>query len=272
MQRVAFASESVKTEISSNTIDSCNENFTDYYDFSEKLTQQAFQQQQLLEFSQANKRLQVEKSLPSFDELENYDNANSSSIGHKFAALDFDYEHYENQLQQHYENRDLVMDSQSTYATNGDSKCGNFISNQSTKNLTDRLALSDDDASFNYDIKLCGMPVLEDGLSSNSDSENNNNLEDEHNINYCAQNTQVIKALQDIAKSPTELSKLDEFVGESFVPSSGVEENLVDGLSENVSKLIVNVEDDDGDANSETDRLIKQQSESFDKQRVKKLF
>ncbi len=186
--------------------------------------QQQFQQQKLLAFQQQSKLQQVEKVLP-LDELVDFKQQSSATyIGQRLAALKQlqQKQHYEHQLQQQYENRNIIEEviapkSKPVLYENEiveeDSEAQNFYSNcQTSKNFT----LSPETTDYDYDSN-CGdldsefslkysdlslsnevngasdagrlyssMPVLEDGLSSGhaSDTENNNpsNTEIENNM------------------------------------------------------------------------------------------
>lgn len=170
--------------------------------------QQQFQQHKLLEFQQQSKRQQAEKALP-LDDLDFDSQKSSASYSNlqRLVALKSlqQNQHYEHQLQQQYENRDIIeeacasipvrtldhfdadddLDRSNYYPNNQsknftmspettdyDSNCGDLDSEFSLKFISSERSFSSDFNGTNESARHhCIMPILEDGLS---DTENNN--------------------------------------------------------------------------------------------------
>jgi hypothetical protein len=178
--------------------------------FSPQLQQQ-FQQHKLLEFQQQSKRQQVEKALP-LDDID-FDPQQSSASYSQLQRLvaykqNQQKQHYEHQLQQQYENRDIIEEAcasvpirlthdnfevdddldrsiyygnvqsknftMSPETTDYDSNCGDLDSEFSLKYICSEQSFSSDFNGTNESARhhsSMPMPILEDGLS---DTENNN--------------------------------------------------------------------------------------------------
>ena len=166
----------------------------------------------MLQFQQQSKRQHVQQALPEFDDID-FDSQNSSAyIGQRLAVLkqQQQQQHYEHQLQQQYENQNIVYretpeapvkrsyyenevsvlsDEHHYYSsthqqsrnftlspetTDYDSNCGDLDSEFSLKYIGSDL--SELNGAPDIGRLYTSMPVLEDGLSSGhaSDTENNN--------------------------------------------------------------------------------------------------
>ena len=188
-------------------------------DFFSPQLQQQFQQHKLLEFQQQSKRQQVENALP-LDELADFDSQKSSASYSQLQRLVAlkqmkQKQHYEHQLQQQYENRDMFdesceklpvepahdpfevddeLDRLNYYAniqsknftmspetTDYDSNCGDMDSEFSLKYIGSERSFSSDFNGTNESGRHhMPMPILEDGLS---DTENNNSEADRKTAN-----------------------------------------------------------------------------------------
>lgn len=159
---------------------------------------QQIQQYKLLEFQQKSKRQQVEKVLPLEDFADLDSEQHSSYIGQRLVEFKQNQQNqlYEHQLQQQYENRDIIEDAlrgkhnnpfMELYEDGNDeeNEKNDFYSNDQPKQFSPDITDSDLDSEFS--LTNCAnvgervhhsncMPVLEDGLSSGhvSDAENNN--------------------------------------------------------------------------------------------------
>lgn len=165
--------------------------------------QQQLQQQKLLEFHQRSKRKQVEQVLP-MDDDSRATQSSASFIGQRLLALKQiqQKQHYEHQLQQQYENRSIIeeayandsigqsLDLHESELTEDDlyelhyshnispndlKRVENVDSNESS--LTNNCSVKNEvDMDTNKVHNAISMPFVEDGLSSEheSDCENNN--------------------------------------------------------------------------------------------------
>lgn len=166
----------------------------------------------MLQFQQQSKRQHVQQALPEFDDID-FDSQNSSAyIGQRLAVLkqQQQQQHYEHQLQQQYENQNIVYretpeapvkrsyyenelsvpSDEHHYYSSTHQQSRNFTLSPETTDYDSNCGDLDSEFSLKYigsdlgelngppDIGrlYSSMPVLEDGLSSGhaSDTENNN--------------------------------------------------------------------------------------------------
>ena len=283
--------------------------------------QQQLQQQKLLEFHQRSQRKQVEQVLPMDDES-NSTQSSASYIGQRLLELKQiqQKQHYEHQLQQQYENRSIIEEAYANdsieqsldlhenemtkddlyelhYSHNiskilaispeclpNDLKCVENVDFDNSIRLTNNLSIrNEEDMEINKFHKPISMPIVEDGLSSEHESDWENNNVDSHSGNELTTVTDEVSscdtpnAHQSCEKIREELKSDSSFehgvVQEKHPklphslnqPPSVVEDNnniyaSKESLaSTNITELKPKTDDDEADTDLETDRLLGEQ-------------